>query len=229
MMISSKPPQVNSDLQITVRDLAYQHVCDNEIKPIFSGLDLDVHAGQIIGIRGASGCGKTTFLYCLAGLIQPTRGSIDYHFSEPYGNKTPIQLIFQNARASLNPAHSIRYCLNEALKTGHNKAVPSYVDSPPQLLELVYLNPAILKKFPDQLSGGEAQQVCLARALAARPDVVLMDEPTRSLDPIAKLNLMDQLNDLSSALALTLVIASHDDAALDYICTTALSMPARSE
>ena len=228
MMTSAQPHQVNSDRQITVRNLAYNLVCDNEVTPIFSGLNLNVCAGQIFGIRGPSGCGKTTFLNCLAGLVQPTRGTIDYHFSDHDDNKTPIQLIFQNARASLNPAHSLRFCLDEALNTGHKKSVPNFVDTLPQLCELVFLDSDILRKFPHQLSGGEAQQACLARALAARPDVLLMDEPTRSLDPIAKLKLMDQLKFLSSTLDLTLVIASHDDAALNYICSNTMSMPARA-
>ena len=228
MITSARLPQTNSDRQITVRDLAYHLVSDNKVKTIFSGLNMNIDAGQIIGIRGVSGCGKTTFLNCLAGFVQPTQGSIDYHFPDLHGNKTPIQLLFQNARASLNPAHSIRFCLNEALGTGHKTSMLKYVDTLPQLCDLVYLNTDLLKKFPHQLSGGEVQQVCLARALAARPDVVLMDEPTRSLDPVAKLKLMDQLKHLSSTLALTLVIASHDDAALNYVSTTAISMPARS-
>ncbi len=227
MIASTQPTKDEPDLQIEIRDLGYSWVSGTKAKTVFSAVNLNIYRGEVIGIRGVSGCGKSTLLNCISGLIQPTQGGIDYHFSGLDGRtkETPIQLIFQNARASLNPAHSVRFCLDEALGVGHDKPTLKYVSTLTQLSEFALLETALLGKYPHQLSGGEVQQVCLARALAAHPDVLLMDEPTRSLDPRAKLKLLDQLKHLSTTLAITLVIASHDDAELNYITDRSMSLP----
>ncbi len=176
-------------------------------------LDLEVEAGEILVLLGESGCGKTTTLRMINRLVEPTCGTIsidgvDVQGTDPVSLRRSIGYVFQGV--GLFPHWSV------ARNVG---AVPRLLGWPEarrrervdELLALVGLDPeSHRKRFPDALSGGQQQRVGVARALAARPKVMLMDEPFGALDPVTRAGLQDELLRMRDALGLTIVLVTHD-------------------
>jgi predicted ABC-type transport system involved in lysophospholipase L1 biosynthesis ATPase subunit len=155
-----------------------------------AGVDLDVEPGESLALLGRSGSGKTTLLHVLAGLVPPTRGTIER------GGTT--SLVFQGA--NLLPQFTAIENVGFAARNGVN---------PERLLGLVGLD-GRLDQLPGELSGGEAQRVAIARALAQEPDVLLCDEPTGHLDSDTAARVLDLIAALRDELGFALVIATHD-------------------
>jgi ABC-type lipoprotein export system ATPase subunit len=155
-----------------------------------AGVDLDVEPGESLALLGRSGSGKTTLLHVLAGLVPPTRGTIER------GGTT--SLVFQGA--NLLPQFTAIENVGFAAWNGVN---------PERLLGLVGLD-GQLDQLPGELSGGEAQRVAIARALAQEPDVLLCDEPTGHLDSDTAARVLDLIAALRDELGFALVIATHD-------------------
>jgi ABC-type lipoprotein export system ATPase subunit len=155
-----------------------------------AGVDLDVEPGESLALLGRSGSGKTTLLHVLAGLVPPTRGTIER------GGTT--SLVFQGA--NLLPQFTAIENVGFAARNGVK---------PERLLGLVGLD-GQLDQLPGELSGGEAQRVAIARALAQEPDVLLCDEPTGHLDSDTAARVLDLIAALRDELGFALVIATHD-------------------
>ncbi|MDX6517431.1 MAG: putative transport system ATP-binding protein [Gaiellaceae bacterium] len=155
-----------------------------------AGVDLDVEPGESLALLGRSGSGKTSLLHVLAGLVPPTRGTIER------GGTT--SLVFQGA--NLLPQFTAIENVGFAARNGVK---------PERLLGLVGLD-GQLDQLPGELSGGEAQRVAIARALAQEPDVLLCDEPTGHLDSDTAARVLDLIAALRDELGFALVIATHD-------------------
>jgi osmoprotectant transport system ATP-binding protein len=175
-------------------------------------LTLDVPEGEIVAFVGPSGCGKTTTLRMINRLIEPTSGTIDVlgdpHDSLPaHELRRRIGYVIQ--QIGLFPHRTIRRNIG---------TVPQLLGWPKQriadrtheLVELVGLDPELLDRYPSELSGGQQQRVGVARALAADPPVLLMDEPYSAVDPIVRERLQDELLSLQAKVHKTIVIVTHD-------------------
>lgn len=168
------------------------------------GVSIHVKPGERVGVVGESGAGKTTLARALVGLVKPSQG----HVSAPGG----VQLVFQDAQASLNPRQSVRATLEEALLHG-----PKH-DDLSKLLPLVGLSSVHLKRKNHELSGGEAQRVALARALAVGPAYLVLDEPWSSLDAVLRRQTLALLVRISEERNVGLVVVSHDLPGIANVC-----------
>ena len=177
--------------------------------PAVRGVDLDVERGETVGVVGESGCGKTTLARMVAGLTRATDGDIRFDGSDLDGssasieNRRRIQMVFQHPAQSLNRRMSVGAMLAEPLRLLAGVPRSDTTDRIEEMLGLVGLDPAFRTRRPRQLSGGQQQRVAIARALMPDPDLVVLDEPTSSLDQslrgrmIALLRRIQELRDVS--------------------------------
>jgi peptide/nickel transport system ATP-binding protein len=192
-----------------------------------------LYQGAVVALVGESGSGKSTVAKLLAGQERPTGGKItldgapiDIHGSRAFRRyKKKVQYVFQDPFSSLNPVHNVGYILSRPVKLHQpgNKDVDGTVAA---LLEQVRLTPPAqyVPKYPHELSGGQRQRVSFARALAAKPTVLLADEPVSMLDVSIRLEMLNLLDDLRSRLSLALLYITHDIASARYFADEVLVM-----
>ncbi|MEV7771093.1 ATP-binding cassette domain-containing protein [Kitasatospora sp. NPDC086791] len=176
------------------------------------GLDLEVPTGRITVLVGPSGCGKTTLLRMVNRMVEPTSGRVlldgaDVAKLEPAKLRRGIGYVIQQAglfphRKVIDNIATVPYLLGWDRKKARARAA--------ELLELVGLAPETAKRYPFQLSGGQQQRVGVARALAADPPVLLMDEPFSAVDPVVRAGLQEELLRLQSELRKTVLFVTHD-------------------
>ncbi len=182
-------------------------------RPAVEQLSFDCEAGTLTALVGESGCGKTTTLKMINRLIEPTSGTIsidgnDVLDVDPIALRRRIGYVLQEI--GLFPHYSIaeNVAIVPSLLGQGQAAIDARVD---ELLELVGLPPAQFRsRYPHELSGGQQQRVGVARALAGRPDVVLMDEPFGAIDPLIRSELRAELTAIRQRLSLTIVMVTHD-------------------
>lgn len=177
-------------------------------KQVLKGLDLDIHEGEVVCVVGASGCGKTTMLRLISGLLPPTEGSV--HFaSQPITAPRPeISIVFQDYGKALLPWRTVFGNVELALEA-NNTPKTERPDIINDLLKLMGLE-RDGAKFPSELSGGMQQRVQIARSLAQRPQVLLMDEPFGALDAMTRQGLQDELQRLMMTQKMTVFFVTHD-------------------
>src|SRR5947208_7951887 len=190
-----------------------------------AGASLAVERGQIVGLVGESGCGKSSLARAAVGLVRPTAGTVVFEGREvtPLTRRARarelarLQMVFQNPYSSLNPRRKIGSQLADALdaldlapRRGRRARVA-------ELLELVGLLPSAAARYPHQFSGGQRQRIAVARALAADPSVLVLDEPLAALDASAQAQVANLLVDLSRRLELSLLLISHDLAIVRHV------------
>ncbi|WP_283137040.1 ABC transporter ATP-binding protein [Rhizohabitans arisaemae] len=175
------------------------------------GVSLELHEGEILGLVGESGCGKSTLGRALTGLIRPAAGTIEH----PAGETADVQLIFQDAKGSLNPRRSILDVVAEPLLYAGRGTTRERREEAASLLASVGLDPEVLgRRAPRRLSGGQAQRVAIARALAAKPRVLVCDEPVSALDVSVQAQIINLLMDVRTATSVSILFIAHDLAAV---------------
>ncbi|PPJ46816.1 ABC transporter ATP-binding protein [Rhizobium sp. KAs_5_22] len=180
-------------------------------KLALDGLSLDVHSGEMIAILGSSGCGKTTLLRCLAGLVTPDSGTIRFGGEDVTRlppQERPIGMVFQSY--ALFPNMTVAGNIGFPLKVRARPA-REIADRIEELLDLVELT-ALAGRYPNELSGGQQQRTALARALAPAPQVLLLDEPLSALDAVVRDNLRDELRRIQQKVRTTALLVTHDQA-----------------
>ncbi len=176
-------------------------------------LSLNIGAGELLILLGTSGCGKTTTLKMINRLIEPTEGSIDVD-GQPVAERDPVHLrrgigyVFQGVGLFPHLTVGENIAVVPRLLKWEDRKVAARTD---ELLELVNMPPGEYRdRMPPQLSGGQRQRVGLARALAAEPKIMLMDEPFGALDPLTRDTLQSEFRKIHDALELTTVMVTHD-------------------
>jgi ABC-type dipeptide/oligopeptide/nickel transport system ATPase subunit len=184
------------------------------------GVSFRVAEGQAFGLVGESGSGKTTVLKALAGLVHDWRGRIVLE-GETLGHRRSrafcrrVQMVFQDPYGSLHPRHTVDRTLAEPALIHGLGDIGGRID---RMLEAVGLDPGFRYRYPHQLSGGQRQRVAIARALMLEPKVLLLDEPTSSLDVSVQAEILNLLNDLRAARGLTYLFVSHNLAVIAHMC-----------
>ncbi len=183
-----------------------------------NGISLNISKGQTLGIVGESGCGKSTLARLIVGLETPTSGEITWNNEAlRRGSRnlwrnhcSPVQLVFQDPYSSLNPRQRIGDCIVEVIKSHKLRTRTEIDDRVTELLRVVGISPDMRLRYPHQLSGGQRQRVSIARALAAEPELLILDEPVSALDVSVRADVMNLLMDLKNKFGLTYVFISHD-------------------
>ncbi|PSS64685.1 ABC transporter ATP-binding protein [Ensifer sp. NM-2] len=190
-------------------------------------ISFSLHAGRALALVGESGSGKTTCARMAMREYMPTEGKILFR-GEPVDGASPaetvlyrraVQMIFQDPFASLNPAHTIAYHLKRPLLLHRPDIKRSEIDATVRaLLQQVKLDPDLVApKYPHELSGGQRQRVNIARALAAKPEVIVADEPTSMLDVSVRLGVLNLLSEMKQQMKLGLLYITHDIATARYV------------
>jgi oligopeptide transport system ATP-binding protein len=191
------------------------------------GVSVGVKRGETLGVVGESGCGKTTLSRTVMRLLEPTRGKIIFDGTDisklKAGKLKPfrrrMQMVFQDPYASLDPRQSVRSALIEPMTIhGMGGSGDDKKRTVEKLIEIVGLNPDHLSRFPHEFSGGQRQRIAVARALAVKPDFLVLDEPTSSLDVSVQAQILNLLKKLQTELELTYMFVSHNLAVVRQMC-----------
>jgi peptide/nickel transport system ATP-binding protein len=194
-----------------------------------------LYRSAVVALVGESGSGKSTVARMLAGQERASAGTImlDGATVRPWARSTfraykgDVQMVFQDPFASLNSVHTVRYTLRRPIRLHQRaKGTEAVAAELQRLLERVRLTPAeqFLAKYPHELSGGQRQRVAIARALAARPRVLLADEPVSMLDVSIRLEVLDLIDELRSQFELAVLYVTHDIASARYFADETLVM-----
>lgn len=226
---------MSAEVLLTVRDLKmyYGSKNSNEVVKAVDEVTFDLPEDCTLGIVGESGCGKTTLGKCILRLVDVTEGAVIYRGTEisklsterfrPY--RQDIQAVFQNPHDALNPRMRVEKLLAEpfTLWSGENskEKLGSKIRA---LLKLVHLDEKMVRRFPHQLSGGQLQRICIAIAIANNPKLIVLDEPTTSLDAESSAELLDLLIEIKRKMRNSYIFISHDLHAIRDICDTVAVM-----
>ena len=192
------------------------------------GVSFDIRRGEVFGLAGESGSGKTTTGRAVLRLTEPTEGTvrfsgIDLQSLEPETMREMrrwMQVIFQDPMASLNPRMSLGESISQGLRIHFPERVSEHKEITFEIMQKVGLSPAefFYSKFPHQISGGQRQRVVIARALITKPDLILADEPIAMADVSVRVLLLDLMKELKEDFELTYLFITHDLATARYIC-----------
>lgn len=191
-----------------------------ERQKVLQNVSFECRQGESLGIIGESGSGKSTLGRLLLGIEKPDRGTILFEGKSIEDRKARlgnISAVFQDYTSSINPYYTVEQAMMEPLKLQGmvKREALSEIDL---LLNQVGLNPSYRIKYPHELSGGEAQRVCIARAVSMKPKCILLDEAVSSLDGTVQIQVLELLKSLRKIYNMGYIFITHDIQAAAYIC-----------
>jgi oligopeptide transport system ATP-binding protein len=198
-----------------------------------NGVDFNLLPREAVGLVGESGCGKSTTARCIVRLEEVTQGRIYLQGQEITAlsqrrfrpMRRSIQMVFQDPMLSLNPRLTVRQTLTEPLLVHHiGSGRRQREERVREVVDLVNLEQKFLDRTPRQLSGGQRQRVGIGRALITNPQVVVLDEPTSSLDMSVRIHIIELLRRLQEQMGITYLFISHDLSTVRYLCQRVLVM-----
>lgn len=201
-------------------------------KNVVKNVNLNLEKGVSLGIAGESGAGKTTLARLILGLEKPTEGHI-YFFDEDVTyqlikknsrSRGNIQMIFQNPFDSLDPRWNLKKIILEDLTARENVSQKRQEELLEEVLSDVGLSKDLLGKKSSQLSGGENQRACIARAVITKPDLIICDEPTSSLDFILKKKILNLFQKIRKKYGISLIVIAHDLSLIQNLCDQVIIM-----
>jgi len=214
---------------LSLRDVVVEYAAETTVRAV-RGVSLDIAPGEVVGVAGESGCGKSTLAYAMTRLLRPpgavTEGSVTF---TPAGSEEAVDvlaldgqelqafrwariaMVFQSAMSALNPVVTIERQISDVFAAhGVKLSRAAKHERCAELIELVGIDRARLSSFPHELSGGMRQRVMIAMALALRPDVIIMDEPTTALDVVVQREILAEIDRLRDMFGFAVVFITHD-------------------
>ncbi|GAW35863.1 putative D,D-dipeptide transport ATP-binding protein DdpF [Roseovarius sp. A-2] len=185
-------------------------------------MSFEVAKGETLGVVGESGCGKSTLARMLVGLLEPSQGHIEID-GRALDNADPaefgklIQYVFQDPSSSLNPRKTIRQIIEAPLKRLHKMPKAERGTRIAEIFASVNLREEFLGRYPHEFSGGQAQRIGIARALAANPRIIILDEPVSALDVSVQAQVLNLMKDLKAEFGLTYLFITHDLAVVEAV------------
>lgn len=202
------------------------------VKIVLNDVSLSLEQGKCLGIIGESGSGKSTLGRIITGIEKADSGVVEFegkniHQKENRNMKNDISVVFQNYISSVNPRFSVAQIIAEPLiissQVNRSKIDKNKIDEEvKKLIKIVGLSEEFLERFPHELSGGQLQRVCIARAIVTKPKFILLDEAVSSLDVSTQVEILDLLQKLKKEYNLSYVFITHDLLTITYICDSVI-------
>ena len=196
-------------------DIKHQkHLCLKAVDDV----SFTLHRGEVLGIVGESGCGKSTLVNTILNLFEPTDGEVYFEGAQVMGSgrkagnafKKNVQIVFQDPYWSLNPRWLVKDIVAEPIEVYEKLSETQKMSRVRELLEMVGIPENACYKYPHEFSGGQRQRIAIARSLASRPKLVVLDEPTSSIDVFSQEQILSLIKDLKKRFGLTNILISHD-------------------
>jgi len=211
-----------SDVLVEARELVKEHGG----RRVVDGVSFTIRRGETLGLVGESGSGKSTVARMLLRLVEPSAGQVFYadhdllamRSSAMRAMRRRIQIVFQDPFAALNPRMRVRDILAEPFAIHRERPTEGVAARLVEMLHTVGMEEAALSRFPHEFSGGQRQRINIARALALRPDFLVLDEPVSALDVSVGAQVINLLRDLQRQYGLTYLFISHSMPLVRYLC-----------
>ncbi|MDG1645877.1 nickel import ATP-binding protein NikE [Klebsiella huaxiensis] len=200
--------------------------------PVLKEVSLALKNGETVALLGRSGCGKSTLARLLVGLESPTEGSVSWR-GEPLAHlnrskqkafRRDIQMVFQDSISAVNPRKTVREILREPMRHLLSLTKPEQLARASEMLNAVDLDDSVLDKRPPQLSGGQLQRVCLARALVVEPKLLILDEAVSNLDLVLQASVIRLLKKLQQQFGTACLFITHDLRLVERFCQRVMVM-----
>ena len=216
---------------VSFRSERHEKIFGTTRNQVLFDVSLKVSQGTCLGILGESGSGKSTLGRVICGLLKPDTGEVKIQDVSVYASRNGrknlqkrLSVVFQDYTTSVNPRFRVKEIIAEGLaaRERNQKIRLNRLEEINRLLELVGVNSSYANRYPHELSGGQLQRVCIARAVACQPEIILFDEAISSLDAHTQIQIMDLLHDLKEKLGLTYIFITHDLTSVTYLCDDVL-------
>ena len=204
---------------VSLRNLSLSYGHGKDAREVVHGVSLDVIPGEVLGLVGESGCGKSTIAKCVAGFLKPSSGDLEVceGADEPKRGPRRVQMVFQDPSSSFDPRRTLGQSVTEGLRnagTPKGKALARAGE----LFERCGLARELLGRYPHQVSGGQCQRAAIARALAVRPALLIADEATSALDVTVQAQVVALLGELNAEFGMAVLSICHDLALVQDFC-----------
>ncbi len=211
---------------VEARGLVKEYATERGISRVVDDVSLEIRRGETLGLVGESGSGKSTVARMLLRLVEPTAGEVRYDgvevlrasSREMRALRRRMQIVFQDPYAALNPKMRVREILAEPFAIHDERPAGGLAARLQEMLRTVGLDDSALERYPHEFSGGQRQRVNIARALALRPEFLVLDEPVSALDVSVAAQVINLLRDLQREHGLTYLFISHSMPLVRYLC-----------